>query len=259
MLLQRAGLRPFARVPIIRRAMWWRADPREILAEAAAELAALGGDAVKTLVVYGSAAGAGFRPERSDVNLAAVLEPLEFVHLQRIAQWWTRWRRHRVAAPLVLSLTELERSRDVFPLELLDIQARHRTLAGAELFADLVVDPEAVRAECEREAKGKLLRLRALYLELAGSTRDLHALMLDSRKTFLHVVRGLLYLRGVPWSGHGAEVVRAFERHFACALPVLAALEEHQPAGPVAERFGAYLDEIELLATVADREASARA
>jgi hypothetical protein len=239
--------------------MRWRADPREILAEAAAELAALGGDAVKTLVVYGSAAGAGFRPARSDVNLAVVLEPLEFVHLQRIAQWWTRWRRHRVAAPLVLSLTELARSRDIFPLELLDIQARHRTLAGAELFADLVVDPEAVRAECEREAKGKLLRLRALYLELAGSARDLHALMLDSRKTFLHVMRGLLHLRGEPWSGDGAEVVRAFEQHFACALPVLAALGEHELTGTIAERFAAYLDEIELLATIADRAVSAPA
>ena len=239
--------------------MFWRTDPRTIVPDAASELAALAGDALKTLVVYGSAAGGGFRAAHSDVNLAVVLEPLEFVHLQRIAQWWTRWRRHRVAAPLVLSRVELERSRDVFPLELLDIRARHRTLAGAELFADLVLDAEAVRAECEREAKGKLLRLRALYLELAGSTRHLHALMLDSRKTFLHVVRGLLYLRGEPWDGHGVDVVRAFEKHYGCPLPVLAALGEHAEARTTAERFAAYLAEIERLATIADREASTRA
>ena len=87
----------------------------------------------------------------------------------------------------------------MFPLELLDLRQRHRTLAGAELFAAVAVDRECVRAECEREAKGKLLRLRALYVELAGSTRELHALMLDSRKSFLHVMRGLLFLVGEPW------------------------------------------------------------
>jgi hypothetical protein len=236
--------------------MRWGGDPREIVSQASGELVALAGEALKSLVLYGSAAGAGFRPDRSDVNLAVVLEPLEFVDLQRIAQWWTRWRGHRVAAPLVLSLAELERSRDVFPLELLDIRARHRTLAGAELFDGLIVCAEAVRVECEREAKGKLLRLRALYLELAGSARDLHALMLDSRKTFLHVIRGLLYLRGDPWTGHGAAVVHAFERHYGCAFPVLAALDEHDVTGPIDERFGAYLAEIETLATIADREAS---
>jgi hypothetical protein len=112
---------------------------------------------------------------------------------------------------------------------------------------EVPVDAEAVRAECEREAKGKLLRLRALYLELAGSARDLQALMLDSRKTFLHVIRGLLYLRGQPWTGHDAEVVRAFERSYGCALPVLVALGEDGVAGPIEERFGAYLAEIQAL------------
>ncbi len=236
--------------------MRWRGDPREIVPQASGELVALAGAALKSLVLYGSAAGAGFRPERSDVNFAVVLDPLQFVDLQRIAQWWARWRRHRVAAPLVLSRTELEGSRDVYPLELLDMRARHRTLAGAELFDGLAVSAEAVRMECEREAKGKLFRLRALYLELAGSTRDLHELMLDSRKTFLHVMRGLLYLRNQPWTGHGTEIVHAFEREYACALPVLAALGEPDVTGAGAERFGAYLTEIETLAMITDRAAS---
>ncbi len=239
--------------------MRWRGDPRDIVPQASAELVPLAGAALKSLVLYGSAAGAGFRPDRSDVNLAIVLEPLEFVDLQRIAQWWARWRRHRVAAPLVLSLVEIERSRDVFPLELLDIRTRHRTLAGTEVFDGLVVCAEAIRLECEREAKGKLLRLRGLYLELAGSARDLQSLMLDSQKTFLHVIRGLLYLRSEPWTGHGAEVVRTFERRYGCALPILAALGEHEVTGPIAERFGAYLAEVEALATIADREASSPA
>jgi hypothetical protein len=231
--------------------MPWRSDPRESVSTAAAELATHFGDALRCLALYGSAVGPGFHPDRSDVNLAVVAMPLEFAHLKRVAQWAARWRGQRFAAPLVLSTTELDRSRDVFPLELLDIRARHRTLAGADVFAGVVVDGEAVRAECEREAKGKLLRLRALYVELAGSAAELRALMLDSRKTFLHVVRGLLYLRNEPWDGDGRAVIRAFERCYGSPLPAM--------TDPQAERFGEYLREIETIADIADREAPARA
>jgi len=237
--------------------MPWRIAADDVVPEAGRELAAVFGESLRTLVVYGSAAGPGFRADHSDVNLAAVVEPLEFAQLRLVAQWWARWRRHGMAAPLLLSASDLERSRDVFPLELLDLQARHRTLAGAELFTGLTFTPESVRAECEREAKGKLVRLRGLYLELAGSARALRALMLDSRKTFLHVLRGLLYLRAEPWGGDGRVVVTAFEHHFACKLPILAALTAPFLDGPVEERFGEYLAEVELLATIADREAQA--
>ena len=254
--------------------MAWSTDPRSRVPEASAELAATCGDALRTLVLYGSAVGSAtggftgspggdtgseFDPDRSDVNLAVVLDPCEPLHLRRIAQWWTRWRSVRFAAPLVFSTLELERSRDVFPLEFLDLRARHRTLAGTEMFADIVVDPEAVRAECEREAKGKLFRLRGLYIELSGAALELQALMVDSRKTFLYVIRGLLYLRGEPWITGGAAAIRAFERRYACALPVLAALSDTPRGGPIDDRFGAYLDEVVLLADIADREAPGRA
>lgn len=234
--------------------MPWRIDPERIVREAGGELKTALGDELRTLVVYGSAAGADFDRTRSDVNFAAVLDPLEFAHLERAAQWWARWHRRRVAAPLLLSASDLARSRDVFPLELLDIQARHRTLAGAELFAELAIAPECVRAACVREAAGKLVRLRELYLELAGSARYRRALMLDSRKTFLHVMRGLLHLRGEPWSERAAAVVTAFERHYSCHLPVLQALARPAPEAPIESRFRDYLREVETIAALAGGE-----
>ena len=208
--------------------------------------------ALRTVVVYGSAAGAGFRPDRSDVNFAAVAEPLGFAHLQQIAQWYARWRGHSVAAPLLLARADLDRSLDVFPLELLDIQARHRTIAGEEVFAGIVATPEAVRLECEREAKGKLVRLRALYLELAGSTREIRELMLDSRKTFVQVMRGLLYLRGGAWEPNEAAVVAAFGAQLERPFPVLTALASGHEVGAIEGHFADYLAEIEVLASLAD-------
>ena len=229
-----------------------RITPERIVGEAGAELAAAFGSALRTVVVYGSAEHPDFRPERSDVNFCAVAEPVTFAHLQRVSQWYARWRGERVAAPLLLALSDLTRSLDVFPLEMLDLQTRHRTLAGDELFTDLVVAPTNVRLECEREAKGKLVRLRALYLELAGSTVEIRELMLDSRKTFLHVMRGLLYLRGMAWEPCESEVVPAFVRSFGRAMPVLAALAGRRDPGAIEQRFADYLDEIEALAVLAD-------
>jgi hypothetical protein len=229
-----------------------RITPERIVSEAGAELAAAFGSALRTVVVYGSAGHADFRPERSDVNFAAVAEPVTFGHLQRVAQWYARWRGERVAAPLLLASSDLNRSLDVFPLEMLDIQARHRTLAGDDLFSGLVVAPENVRLECEREAKGKLVRLRALYLELAGSTIEIRELMLDSRKTFLHVMRGLLFLRGVAWEPREAEAVATFARLFDRSMPVLTTLATRHDPGAVENRFAEYLDEIEALAELAD-------
>jgi hypothetical protein len=229
-----------------------RITPERVVSEAGAELAAAFGAALRTLIVYGSAETADFMPERSDVNLAAVAEPLTFTHLQAVAQWYARWRSQRVAAPLLLAPSDLLRSLDVFPLEMLDIQARHRTLIGDDLFSGLVVGRDSVRLECEREAKGKLVRLRALYLELAGSTVEIRELMLDSRKTFLHVMRGLLWLRGVAWEPREAAVAAAFAHHFAHPMPVFAALTSHRDPGTIENRFGDYLGEIEVLAALAD-------
>jgi hypothetical protein len=207
--------------------------------------------------VYGSADGPDFRPDRSDVNFAVVAEPMSFAQLQPIAPWYARWRSQRVATPLLLAPSDLTRSLDVFPLEMLDIQARHRTLAGDELFTSIVVAPHNVRLECEREAKGKLVRLRALYLELAGSTVEIRELMLDSRKTFLHVMRGLLFLRNGVWTSREAEVVPAFARQFGCAMPVFSALTSQRDPGAIETRFADYLGEIEALATLVDTAGTA--
>jgi hypothetical protein len=233
--------------------MPWRIVPERVVPAAARELEALFGPDLRTLVLYGSACRADFRPEYSDVNFAVVAEPLEFGHLQRIAQWWVRWRRKRVAAPLVLSCTDLTRSCDVFPLELLDIQANHRTLRGAELFQDLAFPAAAVCAECEREAKGKLVRLRELYLEVAGSTLEVRALMVDSRKSFYAVMRGLLYARGETWISEERAVVEAFERRHGRRFPVLATLAAATPDQPLDQAFAQYLEEVEALAAIADR------
>jgi len=233
--------------------MQWRTAQERVIPEAAGELAGVFGDALRTLVIYGRTVRHDRRVAGAAVDFAAVAEPLTFAHLRRVAQWWARWRSRNIANPLLFSASDLQRSRDVFPLEFLDIKTNHQTLSGDDLFKQLPIRLECLRTQCEREAKGKLLRLRALYLECCGSTRELRDLMLASHETFLLVARGLLYLRDQRWSGDARAALAAFERQYGRRMPIMTALAKESEIGPIEQRFGEYLAEIETLADVADR------
>ena len=53
-------------------------------------------------------------------------------------------------------------------MEFSDIKEQHRTLWGEEIFRTLAIGGEYLRILAEHEARGRLLRLQALYLERAG-------------------------------------------------------------------------------------------
>ena len=142
---------------------------------------------------------------------------------------------------------------------MLDIQARHRTLAGDDLFTGLVVAPRQRPPRVRARGQGKLVRLRALYLELAGSTVEIRELMLDSAEDVpARDARAALPARrrvGAARSGGRAGVHRALRpRH---AGPRELSTRRRDP-GAIEHRFAEYLDEIEALAarspTAPDRE-----
>lgn len=118
------------------------------------------------LAVYGSAAGEEFSPEHSDVNLLIVLEDVHFADLELIGETLAREAASglRLATPLVIAPSFLRDARDSFPMELADIARRHRLLAGEDILSDIHVQKDRLREQAEREARSKLLRLRALIL-----------------------------------------------------------------------------------------------
>src|SRR5436309_4658416 len=167
---------------------------REI-ATFAEELRAALGEELICLVLHGSAAGDDWVAGRSDLNTALVVPRVTLAVLERLAPLVARWRERGFALPVVMDYEYLRCARDTFPMQLDDISRQHRLLAGADLFADLTLDPAAVRRECEREARGKLLRLRALFLETGRTPAVIEQLMLQSAKSFIVVLRHLLHLR----------------------------------------------------------------
>jgi hypothetical protein len=215
------------------------------------------GEGLLSLVLYGSAVGEDWVAGRSDLNTAIVVRHVTLDVLEALAPIVVRWRRRGLAVPLIVDRDWLERARDVFPMELGDIHRCHRVLAGADPFAALAVDPAALRRECEHEARGKLLRLRALFLEAGGRPKALEPLMLGSLKSFLVLLRHLLRLMGRE-PAHGYAGVLAEGEAVVGPLPVMRRLLGHRagserlrPAVLRAE-FGRYLGEVERIVAALD-------
>ena len=213
----------------------------------AAQIEAALGPGLVCLALYGSAAGDDWVAGRSDVNLAVVVDGVSLEALDALVPV-VGGRPRGFAIPLVLDPEYLDGARDTFPMELSDLARQHRVLAGRDVLADIRVEPAAVRRQCEQEARGKLLRLRALYLETAGNPDALEQVMVESLKSFLIVLRHLVRLRGSEAHGY-ASVLRDGEA-LVGALPVMRRLLGHRtgaaplPARALRAEFRGYLDDV---------------
>lgn len=234
------------------------------IAQIAEQMRQVFGARLVSLVLYGSAAGDDFAPGRSDLNFAVVLDHVTFAHLKALHGHLPGWHKLGAATPLLLDRRSLERARDVFPTEFLDIKAQHRVLYGEEVFATLNIDPRHLRYQSEHEARSKLLRLRALYAEVGADRKRLEALMIDSVKTFLIIMRNMLRLRGGEGHARYMDVLDHFERHVGISFPTIRALLRvklglESGVSALDDAFAAYLDEVERLIDLIDRDVPAAA
>jgi hypothetical protein len=215
------------------------------------------GEALLCLAVHGSAAGEDWIAGRSDVNTVVVVPRVTMAVLDALVPVVGRWRQHGFAVPVVMDREYLARARDTFPMELEDIRRQHRLLAGRDLLADVTVEAAALRRECEREARGKLLRLRALFLEAAETPAALERLMLESVKSFLVVLRHLAGLRGGT-ATPGYEPTLVAGEAVVGPLPTMHLLLAHRAGGTrlaastLRTDFGAYLAEVERIVAAVD-------
>ena len=215
------------------------------------------GDRLRSLALYGSAAGEDWIANRSNLNVAIVVARVTPDVLEALVPVVARWRGKRFALPLIVDHEYLEAARDAFPMELDDIRRQHRVLAGADPFATLVVERAALRRQCEHEARGKLLRLRAQFLDAAPRAAALEQLMIESLKSFLVVLRHLVRLRG-GGDVHEYREVLAAGAQLLGPLPVMQRLLDHRAGGTrlgaaaLRAEFGAYLGEVERVVAALD-------
>lgn len=170
------------------------------------------GGRVDSLYVVGSAITPDFDSKRSDVNSVVCLKKMNLEVLDFVAQLGPRFGKKRVRAPLVMTPWYVEKSRDVFPIELLELRTLHCLCFGEDRFSPIRVSLTDLRHECERELKSTLVRLRQGYLAAAGEAEAIADLLAPSLGTVLPLFRALLVLSGVEaaaaQAGTKADIVK---------------------------------------------------
>jgi predicted nucleotidyltransferase len=225
------------------------------------ELQLAAGSNLKSLVLYGSAAGGEFHEAHSDLNVLGIFERLDaaaLVRLHPVVQMWTG-KGH--PAPLLLTIAELRSAADIYAIEFLDIIARRRTLAGEDLFATLEVPMGLHRLQVERELRLNVLRLRQAALVAGEGGAQLGKLMLDSVAAFCVLFRHAL----IALDEKAPDSRRESCRRLAALLrldsapleTVLDVRESKQPAKALtADTFAAYLAAVSIAAEQFDRRTS---
>ena len=217
----------------------------------------LGADLV-TAGITGGALQADFDPARSRINLLVVVRELPIARLDALAAVLPRPRKGAAVDPMVLTLEQVQRSLDVFPIEWLDVRERHFTLAGEPLFATLEVPQRKLRLQIEQELRGKHLRLMQAYLAGADRPADLHATLAASASGFHTIFRALIRLHGEPAPGtHDGIVSRLAQLHDLDATALggarrMRALSRAPGADETRATYRAFLAQIERLTRVVD-------
>lgn len=171
--------------------------------ELVAQLRAAYGDALRAVVLYGSAAAADARTAAGGASTAGggqdvlvLVDRIGMDELRRVAPTARAWQEAGHPPPLTLTVAEWHASADVFPMEYADLLDRHRVLHGALPVDGIVVDAADLRRQAESQTLGKLLQLRAGVLAAGNDARRQLALVEASRGTMFVLFRALARLHG---------------------------------------------------------------
>lgn len=231
--------------------------PEKLIDQFVSRVTATSAGNLQSLILFGSAADGEFHPEFSDVNLLCVLRDTSFASLTTLAPTVEWWLRQKQPPPLVLTSEELRRSADVFAIELLDMQQRHRVVHGEDLLKDFTVDLKHHRAQVEYELREKLILLRRGLLVANSKEQRLWELMLGSVSAFTTLFRhALIALGGAAWSKREAVQLLAVRIAFdATAFLQLLDIREKKAERKqfeVSDLFRRYLGAIEQVTSAVD-------
>jgi hypothetical protein len=187
-------------------------EQRDKLDEFVKRVREAAGPNIESIVLFGSAVSGDFHPGLSNLNLFCVLRDSSFAALQAltpVAKWWDR---QKQPPPLCMTRTELERSTDVFTIELLDMQQHHRVLFGEDVVQGLRISTHVHRVQVEYELREKLILLRQQILLTSGNDSRLWDLLLHSVPSFGTLFRHALIALGDSSQSGRREAVDALAK-----------------------------------------------
>ena len=230
----------------------------ETIDEFVKRLREAGGANIESVVLFGSAVAGDFHPGLSNFNLLCILRDSSFQSLRALepaAKWWDR---QKQPPPLCMTRKEVERSTDVFTIELLDMQQHHRVLLGEDVLVDLRIPMDLHRVQVEYELREKLILLRQHVLVASENESRLWDLLLRSAPSFATLFRHALIALGDASHATRREAVKALSQRLgfdlSILLQVLDAREKRveRKGLDVRELAAGYLAEVEKVTAAVD-------
>ena len=151
---------------------------------------------LESIILFGSAVSGDFHHGLSNLNMFCVLRDCSFAALQALAPVAKWWEKQKQPPPLCMTRKELQRSTDVFTIELLDMQQHHRVLFGEDVVQGLRISLHVHRVQVEYELREKLILLRQQVLLASGNNSRLWDLLLRSAPSFGTLFRHALIALG---------------------------------------------------------------
>lgn len=179
------------------------------------------GENLQSITVVGSSLTEDFRPGQSDINTVLVLKKQVFDSLKAIASMAKSMSKNKLSAPLLMTTSYIEQSRDVFGIEFLDLQLTHRTILGEDPFAELSFGKKDVRLQCERELKATLIRLRQGYIASAGNKKLVGDILISAVKGLAGLLRAMLWLKDAERPVTDVEALRKAGEEFGLPAEML--------------------------------------
>ncbi len=216
-------------------------------------------DNLVSVIVFGSAAAGDFHPEFSNLNLFCVVRDSSFAALQALAPVAKWWDKQRQPPPLFMTRDEIERSADVFSIELMDMKQHHRLVFGEDVLKDLAIPENLHRMQVEYELREKLSLLRQHLLLASGNDSRMWELLTRSVSSFVTLFRHALMVQGQDAPVAKREAVQALAHAIGFdASGILHVLDVRElKAKPrnfnVADVFARYLAAVEQVTAAVDR------
>lgn len=166
------------------------------------------GEALKSVVLYGSAVAGEHIKKKSDYNILVVVNDLPLDRLLSASSFAKKWSDAGNPPPMIFTSDEWRTAGDVYPLEYIDIRARHQVMFGEDPFQDINIELSNLRMQVEREALSKVLRLRQAA-QIAGDDTKKHLEILGASLSSLMVVlRGVMWLHNLAPTQNYGELIR---------------------------------------------------
>lgn len=150
---------------------------------------------IDSIILYGSAAGPDFIEGKSNINILLIVKDTDISLFTPVLSLFENYAKKRLVPPLIFTPEEIKKSADVFPVEFLDIKENHILLSGKDLFVGLDIPIGHLRLQCESELKGKIIRLRQIFLERGCNPEEIEKMISMTFSSFIPIFKNLIRLK----------------------------------------------------------------